>query len=188
MDHAGLGIGYYDLDGVPLRKMFLRSPLTFSRVTSRFSMNRYHPVLKRRMPHYGVDYGAPVGTPVLVTADGVVALAGRNGGAGNMVRVRHANGYETMSVSIAPGVSTLAFWVAQQILDGADVPKDLTVPFLQINQDTLDESLAATEPGDADPARIPAIISVQRSGDGAVPEPPEHAPIGAAPRDTPAAD
>lgn len=60
---------------------------------------------------------------------------------------RDANGYETMSVSIAPGVSTLAFWVAQMILDGKEVPKDLTVPFLQINQDTLDESLAATEPG-----------------------------------------
>ena len=75
--------------------MFLRSPLKFSRVTSRFSMSRFHPVLKKRMPHYGVDYGAPVGTPVHVTADGIVTMAGRNGGAGNMVRVRHPNGYET---------------------------------------------------------------------------------------------
>lgn len=60
---------------------------------------------------------------------------------------KDANGYETMSVSIAPGVSTLAFWVAQQILDGKDVPKDLVVPFLQIDQDTLEENLAKTEPG-----------------------------------------
>ncbi len=60
---------------------------------------------------------------------------------------KDANGYETMSVSIAPGVSTLAFWVAQQILDGADVPKDLVVPFLRVDQDTLDENLAATEVG-----------------------------------------
>lgn len=88
-------LGYYDLDGVPLRKMFLRSPLTFSRVTSRFSLSRFHPVLKRRMPHYGVDYGAPVGTPVHATADGVVTLAANNGGAGRMVRLRHPNGYET---------------------------------------------------------------------------------------------
>jgi murein DD-endopeptidase MepM/ murein hydrolase activator NlpD len=88
-------LGYYDLEGHPLRKMFLRSPLTFSRVTSRFSNSRFHPVLKRAMPHYGVDYGAPVGTPVHVTADGVVTLAGSNGGGGRMVRVRHANGYET---------------------------------------------------------------------------------------------
>ena len=88
-------LGYYDLEGNPLRKQFLKSPLEFSRVTSRFSMNRFHPVLKRRMPHYGVDYGAPVGTPVRVTADGTVTLAGRKGGGGNMVTVRHANGYET---------------------------------------------------------------------------------------------
>ena len=60
---------------------------------------------------------------------------------------KNANGYETMSVSIAPGVSTLAFWVAQMVLDGAKVSHDLTVPFLQINQDTLEASLANTEAG-----------------------------------------
>ena len=60
---------------------------------------------------------------------------------------KDANGYETMSVSIAPGVSTLAFWVAQMILDGKDVPKDLTVPFLQIDQATLEANLASTEKG-----------------------------------------
>jgi ribose transport system substrate-binding protein len=60
---------------------------------------------------------------------------------------KDAHGYETMSVSIAPGVSTVAFWVAQQILDGADVPKDLTVPFLRIDQDNLEETLANTEEG-----------------------------------------
>ena len=60
---------------------------------------------------------------------------------------RDANGYETMSLSIAPGVASLAFWVAQQILDGADVPKDLSVPFLKVTQDTLDETLAATPTG-----------------------------------------
>ena len=60
---------------------------------------------------------------------------------------KDANSYETMSVSIAPGVSTLAFWVAQQILDGAEVPKDLTVPFLRIDQDNLEENLASTEVG-----------------------------------------
>jgi murein DD-endopeptidase MepM/ murein hydrolase activator NlpD len=88
-------LGYYDLQGQPLRKQFLRSPLKFSRVTSRFSMSRFHPVLRRRMPHYGVDYGAPTGTPVHVTADGTVTFAGRKGGGGNMVTVRHTNGYET---------------------------------------------------------------------------------------------
>lgn len=60
---------------------------------------------------------------------------------------KDANGYETMSVSIAPGVSTLAFWVAQQILDGKDVPKDMIVPFLRIDQDNLEANLASTEVG-----------------------------------------
>ncbi|WP_353474689.1 ABC transporter substrate-binding protein [Salipiger sp. H15] len=60
---------------------------------------------------------------------------------------RDANGYETLSLSIAPGVASLAFWVAQQILDGAEVPKDLTVPFLKVTQDTLDESLKSTPEG-----------------------------------------
>ena len=60
---------------------------------------------------------------------------------------KDASGYETMSVSIAPGVGTLAFWVAQMILDGEEVPQDLTVPFLTITQDTLEENLASTEAG-----------------------------------------
>ena len=60
---------------------------------------------------------------------------------------KDATGYTTMSVSIAPGVSTLAFWVAQQILDGKDVPKDLTVPFLSISQDNLEDNLASTQVG-----------------------------------------
>ena len=60
---------------------------------------------------------------------------------------KDAEGYETMSVSIAPGVSTLAFWVAQQILDGAEVPKDLTVPFVRIDQAGLEDALAQTEEG-----------------------------------------
>lgn len=61
---------------------------------------------------------------------------------------QHAeNGYETLSVSIAPGVASLAFWVAQQVLDGAEVPKDLNVPFLKVTQDTLEETLAVTPEG-----------------------------------------
>ena len=60
---------------------------------------------------------------------------------------KDANGYKTMSVSIAPGVSTLAFWVAQQILDGKEVPKDLIVPFLRIDQDTLEANLESTPVG-----------------------------------------
>lgn len=87
--------GYYDADGRPLQKLFLRSPLKFSRVTSRFSNRRFHPILKIYRPHYGVDYGAPTGTPVRVTANGVVVSAGWDRGGGRVVKVRHPNGYLT---------------------------------------------------------------------------------------------
>jgi murein DD-endopeptidase MepM/ murein hydrolase activator NlpD len=87
--------GYYDQLGRPLRKQFLRAPLRYSRLTSRFSMSRKHPVLGRRMPHWGVDYGAPAGTPVMVTGDGVVSFVGWRGGGGNTVEVRHGGGYVT---------------------------------------------------------------------------------------------
>jgi murein DD-endopeptidase MepM/ murein hydrolase activator NlpD len=90
------GPGYYDLDGTPLRKAFLRSPLRFTRISSRFSRSRLHPILKIRRPHLGVDYAAPSGTPVVASADGVVTRAGWRGGLGRAVQIRHANGYETL--------------------------------------------------------------------------------------------
>lgn len=93
--------GFYDAEGRPLEKMFLRSPLPYSRVTSRFSSRRFHPVLKTHRPHYGVDYGAPVGTPVRVTASGTVVSAGWDGGGGKTVKVRHANGYLTGYLHLA---------------------------------------------------------------------------------------
>lgn len=86
---------YYDADGRPLRKMFLRSPLRYSRVTSRFSRKRFHPILKRYRPHYGVDYGARTGTPVRATANGTVVSAGWDGGGGKTVKIRHPNSYLT---------------------------------------------------------------------------------------------
>lgn len=81
---------YFDDEGNSLRKAFLRVPFKFDpRITSGFSYSRYHPVLKRRRPHLGVDYGAPTGTQVLSVASGTVVFAGRNGGYGKMVKVRH---------------------------------------------------------------------------------------------------
>ncbi len=87
--------GYYRPNGESMQRPFLRSPLKFSRVTSGFNPRRYHPVLKRRRPHNGTDFGAPRGTPVRSVADGRVVMAGRNGGHGNFVKVRHDNGYDT---------------------------------------------------------------------------------------------
>ncbi|HEX9942344.1 MAG TPA: peptidoglycan DD-metalloendopeptidase family protein [Thermoanaerobaculia bacterium] len=86
---------YYDGEGRPMRKMFLRSPLRYSRITSMFSRRRFHPVLREYRPHYGVDYGAPVGTPVQVTANGAVTFAGWDRGGGRVVKVQHPGGYLT---------------------------------------------------------------------------------------------
>lgn len=102
-DHGG----FYDAEGRPLIKMFLRSPLPYSRVTSRFSNRRFHPVLKTFRPHYGVDYGAPVGTPVRVTASGTVISAGWDGGGGKTVKVRHPNGYMTAYLHLSKFASGL---------------------------------------------------------------------------------
>ena len=87
--------GYYAADGTPLRKQFLKAPLKFTRVTSGFTRRRFHPVLKYFRPHYGIDYGAPIGTPVMTTADGVVVEARYKPGEGNFIRVRHSSRYDT---------------------------------------------------------------------------------------------
>jgi murein DD-endopeptidase MepM/ murein hydrolase activator NlpD len=86
---------YYTPEGLSLKKGFLRSPLEFSRVTSNFSRSRMHPVLGYARAHTGVDFGAPTGTRVKATGDATVEFAGRRGGYGNLVILRHQNGYET---------------------------------------------------------------------------------------------
>ncbi|HXI12281.1 MAG TPA: peptidoglycan DD-metalloendopeptidase family protein [Thermoanaerobaculia bacterium] len=87
--------GYYTADGKPLKKQFLKSPLKYTRVTSGFSRRRFHPVLNRFRPHYGIDYGAPTGTPVMSTADGVVVASGYRAGEGNFIRIKHNSRIET---------------------------------------------------------------------------------------------
>ena len=89
---------FYDETGKVSKKMFLKSPISFRnyRISSRFSYGRLHPILKIRRPHLGIDYAAPVGTPVQAVADGTVRFAGWKGGFGNFVEVRHANNYTTM--------------------------------------------------------------------------------------------
>ncbi len=86
-------VGYFDADGVARKKAFLRSPLTFSRVTSGFNPKRFHPVLKKRRPHNGTDFGASRGTPIRATGAGKIVMAGRNGGHGNFVKIDHAGPY-----------------------------------------------------------------------------------------------
>lgn len=101
--------GYYDENGENLQRQFLKSPLASVRVTSVYG-KRYHPVLKRMRMHNGIDYGAPVGTPIRSVADGTVTFAGWKGANGKLIAIKHANGYRTyyahlhkISKGIRPG-------------------------------------------------------------------------------------
>lgn len=94
-DPAG-NAAYYTPDGKSMKKVFLHSPLKFAaRISSHFSLHRYHPILKIYRPHLGTDYAAPIGTPVQTVGDGRVVFAGRKGEDGNLIEVQHANGYAT---------------------------------------------------------------------------------------------
>jgi murein DD-endopeptidase MepM/ murein hydrolase activator NlpD len=87
--------GYYRPDGTSVQGAFLAAPLNFSRITSSFSYARFHPILRRTRPHMGVDYAAPVGTPIWSVANGVVSYAGWMRGYGRIVKIQHGGGYET---------------------------------------------------------------------------------------------
>jgi murein DD-endopeptidase MepM/ murein hydrolase activator NlpD len=89
------GSRYYDEDGNSLRKAFLRAPVEFRRISSNFSRSRFHPVLGIRRKHSGTDYSAASGTPVMAAGEGVVQRAGRTGGYGNLVEIRHRSGITT---------------------------------------------------------------------------------------------
>ncbi len=86
---------YYTLKGESLRKEFLRSPLNYRRISSYFSYKRFHPILKYYRPHLGIDYAAPLGTPVATIGDGVVMYIGRKEDYGRFVKVKHQNGYSS---------------------------------------------------------------------------------------------
>ena len=94
--------GYYDPEGNNLQKQLMRAPVEYSRISSGFSYNRFHPVLKRWMPHLGVDYAAPLGTPVRAGGNGTVVAATRKKGNGRYVQIRHTNReYETFYLHLS---------------------------------------------------------------------------------------
>lgn len=104
---SGKTKGYFQPNGMSLKKGFLKSPLKFSRISSTYSAHRLHPVLNRYLPHYGVDFAAPVGTPVHTTADGVVLSREYNQFNGNYIKIRHMNGYETMYLHLSKIASNI---------------------------------------------------------------------------------
>ncbi len=87
--------GYYDEEGRPMKSAFLKAPLKYSRISSYYNLNRLHPILKYRRPHYGTDYAAPQGTPIMAVGDGTVSQASYTSGNGNFVKIKHAGSYET---------------------------------------------------------------------------------------------
>lgn len=89
-------VGYYDHDGKPLRKAFVRAPLAFTRISSGFNPGRRHPILNTIRAHQGVDYAAPVGTPVKAAGDGRIIFRGWKGGYGNTIIVQHAGNITTL--------------------------------------------------------------------------------------------
>jgi len=103
--------GYYDLEGRPMKRGFLKAPVKYSRISSYYNLNRYHPILKRRRPHYGTDYAAPYGTPIYAVGDGVVTRASYTKGNGNYVKIKHDDTHQTQYLhmqkfakGISPGV------------------------------------------------------------------------------------
>lgn len=111
--------GYYDEQGRSLKRFFLASPLKFAApVTSKFSRNRFHPILRIFRPHLGVDYGAPMGSPVVAVANGVVVSAGFSGEGGRVVHLRHASGYETYYMHLSTITVRVGAHVSQWQLIG----------------------------------------------------------------------
>ena len=95
-DYIRSGYGeYFDQEGRTLRKAFLKAPLDFYRISSRFSRNRKHPVTGQWKGHFGTDYAAPKGTPIMTTANGTIETAGYTKNNGNFVKVRHNSTYTT---------------------------------------------------------------------------------------------
>ncbi len=99
--------GFYDLQGNPTKRTFLRAPLKHSRISSRYNLRRFHPIKKRTIPHLGTDYAAPQGTPIFSVADGVVTAASFTRNNGYYVKIRHDNVYQTQYLHMkkfAPGI------------------------------------------------------------------------------------
>lgn len=156
--------GYFSPDGKSRQRSFLASPLEFSRVTSGFA-TRFHPILQNWRAHNGVDYSAPVGTPVRSVAEGVVEFSGRQSGYGNVVQVRHAGGKSTLYAHLSRIDVALGQRVDQgHVLGGVGATGWATGPHLhfefRINglvQDPLTVASVADQPA-LSPAALPAFL------------------------------
>jgi murein DD-endopeptidase MepM/ murein hydrolase activator NlpD len=120
--NQGKGTSYFDQEGRSLKKAFLREPLEYSRISSRFSKNRFHPVQKRYKPHLGTDFAAPRGTPVRSVGDGVIVASAYNRGNGYFVKIKHNRKYSTQYLHLSK--------FAKGMRAGARIKKGQTIGFV----------------------------------------------------------
>ncbi len=104
---------YFDVEANSLRRAFLKSPLKFGRLTSGFTMKRFHPVQKRNKPHLGTDYAAPTGTPIMATGDGVVVASSYSVYNGNFVKIKHNSTYTTQYLHMSKRNAKVGQFVKQ---------------------------------------------------------------------------
>ncbi len=114
--------GYFDEEARPSKKSFLLSPVKFSRISSRFSYSRFHPIKKRRIPHLGTDYAAPRGTPIRSVADGVILAASYTKNNGKYVKIKHDRTYQTQYLHMSK--------FAKGIVPGATVTRGETIGYV----------------------------------------------------------
>ena len=147
--------GYFDDKGQSLKKAFLKSPLKFSRISSTFSASRFHPVLKIYRPHFGVDYAAPTGTPVMSIGDGtVIAKAYQAAGGGNYLKIKHNSVYTTSYMHLsgyASGITTGAHVRQGQVIGYVGATGLASGPHLDFrvffNGSPIDPLKVKSEPG-----------------------------------------
>jgi murein DD-endopeptidase MepM/ murein hydrolase activator NlpD len=174
--------GFYDDKGRSLRRAFLRQPIEYRRISSRFG-NRYHPILKSWRSHQGTDYAAGYGTPVRATADGIVTKAGRDGGYGNLVEIRHANGVRTRYGHLsgfAPGIRVGARvkqkdWIGYVGSTGLSTGPHLHYEFI-VNGRATNPQRKDAGPVQAVPSKLKPVFDTLRTQLLAELEPPRAAP------------
>ena len=154
---------YYKRDGAPADGLFLRYPVSYTRISSFFSDSRFHPIKNRHIPHYGVDFAAPTGTPVVAVADGTVIKAGWQGGNGRLVRIRHDGTYDSAYAHLSriePGMTPGTRVRQGQVIGYVGSSGLATGPHLHF---VMYRDGQYVDPLKVNPGRRPALAGVSRA-------------------------
>lgn len=165
---------YFDAEGKSLKKAFLKAPLNYKRISSRFTYARKHPIFKTVRPHTGVDYAAPMGTPVVSIGDGTVVEKGYKGGGGNTVKIKHNSTYTTAYLHLSkygPGISVGSHVSQGQVIGYVGSTGNSTGPHLDFriwkNGSPVDPLKLVSPPSEPVPSKMrpefDSIVNVYRS-------------------------